>query len=313
MIDFVRAQLRRQRWWLELRELQREGLAPAWRRSRAQRAIECTPPVITDMTGRVELRVLTWRRDWRNALWALKTFYAYAGVRYPLYIHDGGWLSSQAKELQRHFPNATLVGWQEADRTVEPFLEEHGYLNSLRYRRKNGLTRQLFDFFLLSQAEYVVILGSDLLFFRPPEELLVPHDEVRANRYARDSDYFYSMTLDEIERASGVRPPPYFNTGPSLVRRGSIDFAMIDRCLGEPKMFDDNWVTEQTLHAICGTLHGGADYLPSTYAVEPHAAGPAALVCKHYPGGFRQRLYDEGMAYLLQQGFIGRLQAMFGA
>jgi len=307
MVDFVRNALRGQLWWLQLRELQREGLPQAWRRLRAQRAIDDTPPVVTDTEGPIELRVLTWRRDWRNAIWALKTFYAYAGVKYPIYIHDGGWQPAHARELQRHFPNATLVGREEADRFVEPYLEEHGYLNSLRYRRKNGLTRQLFDFFLMSKAEYVIILGSDLLFFRTPEELVV-RDRSRRNLYARDSDYFYSMTLDEIERASGVRPPPYFNTGPSLVRRSSIDFAMIDRCLGEPKMFEDNWVTEQTLHAICGTLHGGADYLPPTYAVEPSAAGPAALVCKHYPGGFRQRLYDEGMAYLLEQGFIHRLQ-----
>lgn len=309
MIDIVRTFLRRQRWWLQLRELQREGIRPAWRRLQIQRAIDGTPPILTDVDGPVELRVLTWRRDWRNAIWALKSFYAYSAVRYPLFIHDGGWLPAQAKELQRHFPNAVLVGRDEADRQVEPMLEQRGYRRSIEYRRKNGLTRQLFDFFLLSRADYVIILGSDLLFFRPPTELIVAPGSTPANRYARDSDYFYSMTLDELETNLGVRPLPYFNTGPSLVRRSTLDFDLVERCLEDPKMFADNWVTEQTLHAICGCLYGAADYLPDSYTVAPRTERPASVTCKHYPGLFRQDLYEEGMTYLLEQGFIQQLQS----
>lgn len=311
MINRVRAGLRRQRWWLQLRELQREGVRPAWRRLLTQKAIDRTPPVVTDTDGPVELRVLTWRRDWRNAVWALKSFYAYSGVRYPLFIHDGGWLTAQAKELQRHFPNAVLVTKEEGDRQVEAILQSRGYEQSLRYRRKNGLTRQLFDFFLLSHAEYVIILGSDLLFFDTPSDLIVPPGADRANRYARDSGYFYSMTLDELEASVGVRPTPYFNTGPSLVRRRSLDFALIERCLQQPRMFEDNWVTEQTLHAICGSLYGAADYLPDSYMVAPRETTPDHLVCKHYPGLFRQQLYDEGMQYLLRHGFVKRLETTF--
>ena len=313
MIDAVRTILRRQLWWLRLRELEREGLGSAWRRLQIQRAIDQTPPVVTDTEGPIELRVLTWRRDWRNAIWALKSFYAYSGVRYPLFIHDGGWLPAQARELQRHFPNAVLIGKEEADRQVEPILEARGHRWSLDYRRKNGLTRQLFDFFLLSRSEYIIIIGSDLLFFREPSDLLVPAGTTPANRYARDSDYFYSMTLDELDASLGLRPRPYFNTGPSLVRRSTLDFDLIDRCLQQPKMFADNWVTEQTLHAICGTLNGNADYLPDTYTVEPRRGDPSSLVCKHYPGQFRSRLYEEGMRYLIDSGFIRRLNGTLAA
>jgi hypothetical protein len=309
MIDVIRPLLRGQLWWIQLRELQREGLAQAWRRTLIQRAIDGTPPVVTDTQGPIEVRVLTWRRDWRNAVWALKSFYAYSGVRYPLFIHDGGWLPAHAVKLQRHFPNAVLVGKADSDREVEAILRERGHTRSLSYRRKNGLTRALFDFFLLSRAEHVITLGSDLLFFRKPDELIAPPADT--NLYARDSDYFYSMALDDMEARIGVRPQPYFNTGPCVVRRSSLDFDLIERCLEDPQMFEDNWVTEQTLQAICGTIYG-ADYLPSTYIVEPSAGRPDDLVCKHYPGLFRNRLYDEGMSYLIKQGFLDRLQAIYG-
>ena len=96
MIDVVRAFLRRQLWWLELRELQREGVRPAWRRLQIQRAIDRTPPILTDTDGPAELRVLTWRRDWRNAIWALKSFYHFAGVAYPLVIHIQGQIAGRA-------------------------------------------------------------------------------------------------------------------------------------------------------------------------------------------------------------------------
>jgi hypothetical protein len=132
---------------------------------------------------------------------------------------------------------------------------------------------------------------------------------MRLNLYARDSAYYYSMPLDEIEEGTGIRPLPYFNTGPSLIRRSSIDFELIERGLRLPKMFEDKWVTEQTLHAICG-CRDGADYFPDTYIVEPRAGRLDDLVCKHYPGLYRQQLYDEGMRYLLARGFIERLQSL---
>jgi hypothetical protein len=309
MTGLLRSVLRRQLWWIQLRELQREGAVNALRRAWIQRAIDRTPPVITDTHGPIEVRILTWRRDWRNAVWALKSFYAHAGVRYPLFIHDGGLLSAQTAALRRHFPAATIVMADAADAEVEQTFERAGHLNSLRYRRKNGLTRQLFDFFMLSEAEQVITIDSDVLFFARPSELIGPRPAGAPNLYTRDSAYFYSMTLDELQAALGVRPPPYYNTGVCLVSRRSIDFALIERCLAEPKMFADSWITEQTLHAITGSAYG-SDYLPDSYVIEPRPAMPRDAVCKHYPGLYRQRLYDEGMAYLQDNGFIERLHAM---
>ena len=37
-----------------------------------------TPPVYTSTIGSVEVRVITWRRDWIEMVWALKSFYHYS-------------------------------------------------------------------------------------------------------------------------------------------------------------------------------------------------------------------------------------------
>ena len=76
----------------------------------------------------MEVRVLTWRRDWINLIWALKSFYYYARVDFPLYIHDGGLVRGQAEQLLHHFPDAVLVSEGEADALVETALRQRSLL-----------------------------------------------------------------------------------------------------------------------------------------------------------------------------------------
>lgn len=307
----LRDWLRSQPTWLKVQEARREGFGNVWNRRWYQRQILGTPPLRTQPgPGRVEVRALTWRRDWMNLLWALKSFYHFAQVDYPLYIHDGGLLPEQFDQIQQHFPDATLIPRAEADPRVQEELTRRGLARSLEYRLKNPSTRKLFDFFVFSDADYLISIDSDIVFFRRPDLLLPgPGEEPARNLYNRDaSDQWYSMTPDELDAAFGIRPLPRVNSGLSLIRRESIDFDAIERWLHHPQMFDNNWVTEQTLHALCATVHG-MDFLPPTYLVDTEAGGMSDdLVCKHYPGFFRKHLYSEGMRRLIRSGFLDALR-----
>lgn len=86
----VRNWLRSRRHWMTFQEWNREGWRAAHRRWAVQKQILPTPPMRTSRSGPTEIRVLTWRRDWVNLIWALKSFYHFSGVDYPLFIHDGG-------------------------------------------------------------------------------------------------------------------------------------------------------------------------------------------------------------------------------
>jgi hypothetical protein len=307
----MRRWLRQRPGWIRFQELNREGWRRAWQRRRIQRLILNTPPVRTapvdSSVRRVEVRVLTWRRDWVDLLWALKSFYHFARVDYPLYIHDGGLQNPQIDQLRHHFPSATMVAAPQADALLEAALRQRCWPRCLAYRRRNVSTRKLFDFFLLSTAEYVLSIDSDILFFRRPEELL-PSTGNPPNRYNRDAAYWYSLSLDELQAACGIRPVPFINSGLSLVRRQSIDFARIEDWLAHPGLFANTWVTEQTLHALCATIDG-VELLPETYQVGITAGLADDAVCKHYPSPPRPLLYSEGMPRLLRQGF---LQALHG-
>ena len=305
-IDLL-SRLRRNPWYLDFRWSTREGLGHAWKRHYFQRKILATPPIKTAQTGRVEVRVLTWRRDCLDAIWALKSFYFFSGLDYPLYIHDGGLAAGQGELLRKHFPRATIVSAAQADRDVTAILTKRGLRRCLEYRQANITTRKLFDFFLLSTADYLVSIDSDIVFFRRPDLLEVPAKGIPRNRYNQDSAYWYSMTLDELESNFGVRPHPLINSGLSVIRRSSIDFELIEKWLENSKLRANLWVTEQTLHALCSTIYG-VELLPAGYIVSTKPGLPADAICKHYTGFFRHLQYEEGIRFLVENGFLEQLR-----
>jgi len=118
MFKVLQKLLRQSQTWVEFQELNREGWINAWKRWKIQRLILNTPPIPTVKTGSIEVRVLTWRRDWVNIIWALKSFYYFSEVDYPLFIHDGGLKTSQIEQLQHHFPDAQIIGYRDADQQI---------------------------------------------------------------------------------------------------------------------------------------------------------------------------------------------------
>jgi hypothetical protein len=306
LVQASRRVLREQRLWVRSRWLLKEGLRNAWQRRRIQRLILKTPAIRTSAGGQVEVRILTWQRDWINAIWALKSFYHFARVDYPLYIHDGGLKGAQVNQLRTHFPDATLVLRAHADSQMNAKLEKNGLLKCKEYRLVHPFALKLLDFFYLSTAEYVISIDSDILFFRRPEELLVSNGDCPANRYNRDTGYWYSASVGEIESRFDVTPAPSINAGLSLIRRETIDLNAIEAWLSEGDLFTNAWLAEQTLQAMCAALHD-SELLPNSYVVSTEPGLPPDVVCKHYPGFFRPQLYQEGMKHLVRAGF---LQAM---
>lgn len=301
MIDWLRAELRKRLWWIKFRELNREGWKKAWVRHRIQNAILRTPPLRTGREGDIEVRALTWRRDWKNLIWALKSFYHFSGCAYPLYIHDGGLTEEGRTALRAHFPDAHFPSREEAEARVEEAFNERHLDRCRAYRKKNTTTFKLFDFFLMSQARTVFSIDSDIVFFQSPDELLDAHPG--QNLYNHDEKYWYSMSLDELEACFGIRPIPYLNSGLARIERESIDFESIEEWLAEPRLFTDDWVTEQTLHALCSMRHG-VELLSPLYMVSTKPGFLENVVCKHYPGNLRPLLYEEGMRRLVQSGFL---------
>jgi hypothetical protein len=303
LADRMRSWLRAKPRWVRFRELQREGFLRAARRSQIERKILDTRPISTPSNGPLEVRILTWRRDWIAAIWAIKAFFHASGQLLPLFIHDGGLTPDQRRELSRHFPSAILVDHDRANSLVVPELCRRGCARSAAYRDRNGTVRKLFDFFLMSKADSIISIDSDIIFFRRPDELL----SGTSNLFNRDQAYHYTLPLDELENAFGIRPVPLVNSGLSRVRREVVDFEKIEQWLAHPGLYNNVWVTEQTVMALCASI-AGFEFLPQTYEVGAASALSSSAICRHYPGEFRSMLYTEGMTAADAMGIVEALK-----
>jgi hypothetical protein len=307
LLGKVRSFLRKRPLWVRFQELNREGWFRAWQRRAIQRLILATPPVKTATTGPAEVRVLTWRRDWMNQLWALKTFYHFAGVDYPLHIHDGGLDRGQGERLLAHFPNARFVAADEALTHITKVLTARRLPHCLEFRRNNPFGVKLIDYFAFSTAQRVVSIDSDILFFRRPDELLDADGDPRRNLFNRDVRDWYCLEPERLEGLFGIRPPAGVNAGLSLIWRESVDLNFVEHCLARMELPAHHWLTEQTVHAINSKAYG-IELLPDTYCVGEGPLPAEQLVCKHYPGPYRPQMYAEGMRRLVGSGFLERLR-----
>ena len=306
----LRSQLRKQLWWIKFQELNREGWKDAWLRRRVQDAILATPPFDTDRQGELEVRALTWRRDWKNLIWALKSFYHFAGVTYPLHIHDGGLDAEGRSVLRAHFPNAWIPSKEETEARVEEVFRRRGLNRCLAYRKNNTMVFKLFDFFALTEARTVISIDSDIVFFARPDELLYGHPG--KNVFNRDQSCYYTVSPEELEESFQIRPVPYINAGLSRVDSRSVDFDAIEQWMASPKLFTEEWVIEQTLHALCATRYG-VELLAPSYMVSTKPGIVENVVCKHYPGNTRPLLYQEGMRRLADSHFLEEFTRTVGA
>jgi hypothetical protein len=288
--------------------MEREGLAIAKSRIWRQRAILRTPPIRNCESGACEVRILTHKGDWLSALWTLKSFYHFSQSSLPLHIHDGGLFESQVQVLKRHFPSAQFHPLGETTNAVESELSARGLNHCIDYRRRNNHTQKLFDFYLFTDVQKVIVLDSDVLFFRQPFHLLEGGAALDApNLYCRDYQYAYAVPLERMEELAGRPVTPMANSGIACVSPNSIDFELIERCLSQEKRFSQTYaVVEQSLHAICSSRFG-MNLLPAEYVVSKSAGLPGNTIAKHYVAFPRPELYREGMATLIADGFLQKL------
>jgi hypothetical protein len=304
--------LRKSSTWVALRRLQYEGIWRANRRWRLWSRILGTPPIITDPAGRktaIEVHVLCYERDYLCALWALKSFYHFARVTYPLVIHvQGDGPRRVTARLLRHFPAARVILQSEADGIMEPWLRTRGLVRVLAARQATAFMLKLTDFPVLSESTQLLTLDSDVLFFRCPGELLAAADTPSpVSLFQRDPVSTYNISEERALSELGIRLAPKVNTGIMVFPRDSLSLFSCEQYLGDPDVARPSGWIEQTLHALSASEHGRVAYLPDSYLISLDAnVNLESLVARHYAGPSRP-LLTEGMQELVRRGFLDRL------
>uniref|UniRef100_B8HPW9 Nucleotide-diphospho-sugar transferase domain-containing protein n=1 Tax=Cyanothece sp. (strain PCC 7425 / ATCC 29141) TaxID=395961 RepID=B8HPW9_CYAP4 len=122
-----------------------------------------TPPYGIKEKSDLELHMLVGEKDFLRSFWSLKSFYYYSGLPARLVIQDDGSLSSDSiNRYYEHFPGCIVN--TNNDEPIYTGLKNHPMCQF--FYEYHVIAKKLFPPLLVTQANYVVIMDSDILWFK---------------------------------------------------------------------------------------------------------------------------------------------------
>ncbi|MTJ11413.1 hypothetical protein FJR11_02125 [Anabaena sp. UHCC 0187] len=290
-----------------LRKQYQYGFHTVYYRDIVRNKILSSLPIKGTTSKNCEIHVLTSANDWLNLTWTLKSFYHFSQRQYALCIHDDGTLTQEnITTLQYHFPDARIIDRKKADEKVLPLLSS--YPRCLEFRKTNHLSPKVFDFAAYLQSDRLLLLDSDILFFKEPTELInrIENLEYQINTLNGDVESAYTVEPDVVKNHLGFDLAARINSGLGLIHKNSLNFDWIEEFLTLPDIIGHFWRIEQTLYALCSSRFG-VELLPPTYDV--HLEGNInGSPSRHYVGKIRHLMYSEGIRHLVQNRLLKELQ-----
>ncbi|WP_016953298.1 hypothetical protein [Anabaena sp. PCC 7108] len=291
----------------QIRKKYEHGLETAYYRDTVRKKILGSQAITNTSDTSCEIHVFTSANDWLNLVWALKSFYHFSQRHYALCIHNDGTLTDEnLATLRHHFPNARIIDRKQADEKVLASLAS--YPRCLEFRKTNLLSPKVFDFALYLQCDRLLLLDSDILFFKAPTELLnrIDNPDYQLNTLNADVESSYTVAADVVKNHLGFDLSERVNSGLGLIHKRSLNFDWIEEFLALPNIIGHFWRIEQTIYALCSSRFG-VELLPPAYDV--HLEGSInGSPSRHYVGKIRHLMYSEGIRHLVQNGFLKELQ-----
>lgn len=282
----------------ELRRLAKHGPSYPWRRYIAPAKILKGSPIHTKESAETTLCVLTSRSDWLMCLWSLASFYRFSGLHLPLLIYSDGTLNGRhAGRIRSVFPNARIVDPAAVDATVEKALA--GFPLCRQFRRMQPCARRIIDLPILCPSRSMLMLDSDILFFKRPEELLTHLNGNRTRNFIfeRDPQDSYFDSRENIHKRFQVAIASQVNCGIMIADISTFDYARIEAWLANDSLQKKHHWAEQTLWAMYAG-EAQTTFLSKAYDVTLSAEIEPNAVMKHYIKPIRDSFYMRGIPFL---------------
>ncbi len=305
--------VRRNRRWILLRRTYHEGWTTAIKRYVLWSKILRTRPFPVkpiESGAPVEVHLLCCEFDYLSAIWALKSFYYFARVRFPLAIHLQGWVPRRIiRRLRRHFPGARIITQPEADTLVNDWLISRRLERLRTLRRENFMMQKLVDFLLMCHAARLLILDSDVLFFATPHHLLdAAHSTPNAAFFQLDPADNYNISAEQALERFGIQLKPRINAGLALVPRDEVDLVRCEELASDNDVARSNGLVEQTLWALLTSERIPVRHLPDSYLISlDPCCDVRDLIARHYAGPSRPLFTSEGVRALIEAGFLKKV------
>ena len=204
--------------------------APYDPRPAVYRRILETRPVPMPAQSDLELHMLVSERDFLRSIWALKSFFHYSGLPARLVIQSDGSLTPASLDHYReHFPGCVIHA--DHDHVVRDALAGHPLCQF--FLGHHAISKKLLHPLLLSRAESILIMDSDILWFRSSEAIA---DCVRDRLpfYVDGGTEAYARNRRFMETSLGLHPARNVNSGMIGYRRTAfLDLPFIEDALGK--------------------------------------------------------------------------------
>lgn len=234
---------------------------------------------------------------------SLYSFLHFSGLNpSAIIIHDDGSLDDNDKRvLVSKFSNLQVISRETADEKIVNLLESE----RAKLYRKNGhpLILKLVDIFILSSAPKVMILDSDVLFFKQPGEIIqfVKSSsglDALISGFPESLDKFQILVNNKYLKSRDLvnKRVEYMNSGIILYNKSSLTADMLYEYFDNCSMNYHDYFVEMTgWNCLISQLN--YDFLPlDQYIIKGRVSD--TTVTKHYTSGRRQELYAHGIALL---------------
>lgn len=253
-------------------------------RTRADRDALLTEPM---QTGRdclhFEVHVLLGRKHVGMTLWCVKSLLWATGRKYVVVLHDDGSLTDKdVAQLERHLLGARVVRRPQADALIRDKLQHLPHAMSYRYSPKETsdhrgqkydmhiFALRLFDFNLMSNATKTLVLDCDILFFKPPLEIMGWAEDPHRRGSLFSIEQYVPLRNVRYEITGYRRKDPLptdANCGLLCLDKGIHDLGEINAWIGRNLDKMDRLATfEQHAYNHLLQTKGGGTPLPDTYS-----------------------------------------------
>lgn len=239
----------------------------------------------------VSLHMVLSQRMLHMGMLALRSLEFHSGRLWAPIIHEDGSLTdADIAELKRQFPDARVIRRPEANAELDKVLAD---LPACReYRQKHNWFLKNFDTWHYAPHDRYIVIDSDIVFFRRPEQLLRWVDEGDDSLWLmEDTNEKYCMPREEIEALMGLSLWHKVNSGLDLMPKKAFDLALAEKFLSlcGPKSRHFQFL-EQTYFAVAGSVWGRGGTLPREYEISWGNFRRRDGICRHYVGPFKNDL-----------------------
>ena len=264
-------------------------------RRRYLKAIERLRPMDSG-AGTLGCFMLLNKARFLEGVWSLYSFRYFFGQCRSIVLNDGTLTFDNVAFLKRLFPGIYVPDFEANNRQIDAYLEQAGLARCREWRRKFVLFRKLVDPVCLAPSDKVLMLDSDVLHFRAPDEVRAWSERPDALLYMADTNCNpHCASSEELEDICGAPLPTHFNSGYLAIPPGAIDLGRVEHYLAADRFERQrvsgrfSYVAEQTLYAMEGAK-SGARVLPKTYAICPDPKIDKAVM-GHFCGGAASRTW----------------------